>query len=177
MLSTSVHIVPETADWDTAIEDLNALAFGPGRFTRTAYHLRNGSDPIPGLSHVALCGERLIGSVRLHPITVGGKRVVLLGPLCVHPDFANRGHGLGLMKAAIAAARHEGERLVILVGDRPYYARAGFAPVPHGHITFPGPVDPDRLLALELEPGVLAETQGMARKWALSDQVEPTGWR
>ena len=171
MLTTSVQIVPETAEWDTAIEDLNALTFGPGRFTRTAYHLRNGSDPIPGLSHIALSGDRLIGSVRFHPITVGGVRVALLGPLCVHPDFAKRGHGLALMEAGIAAGQRQGERLIILVGDRPYYARAGFEPVPKGQITFPGPVDPGRLLALELVPGALDETRGMARKWAASAQT------
>ena len=49
--------------------------------------------------------------------------------------------------------RGEGFALVLLVGDMPYYGRFGFAPVPPGQITLPGPVDPARLLALELEPG------------------------
>ena len=56
-------------------------------------------------------------------------------------------------KAAIEAARQAGEGLVILVGDAPYYSRFGFTPVPPGQITLPGPVDPTRLLWLELAAG------------------------
>ncbi len=51
-------------------------------------------------------------------------------------------------------------RLVVLVGDEPYYGRFGFRPVPPGQITLPGPVDPRRLLAAELEPGALAGYRG-----------------
>ena len=53
-----------------------------------------------------------------------------------------------------------GHRLVILVGDEPYYARVGFKRVPDGRIELPGPVDPDRLLYLELTPGALAAGEG-----------------
>ena len=44
----------------------------------------------------------------------------------------------------------------MLVGDEPYYARLGFRRIPRGQITLPGPVDPERLLAVELAPGALA---------------------
>ena len=53
----------------------------------------------------------------------------------------------------MARARAEGFSLVLLVGDMPYYGRFGFNPVPPGQITLPGPVDPARLLSLELVPG------------------------
>ena len=56
------------------------------------------------------------------------------------------------------------ERVVLLVGDEEYYARLGFARVPRGKITMPGPVDPDRLLYCELRPGALAETNGRMRR-------------
>jgi predicted N-acetyltransferase YhbS len=49
---------------------------------------------------------------------------------------------------------------VILVGDEPYYARAGFKKVPRGHLQLPGPVDPDRLLAVDLQGGDIARLQG-----------------
>ncbi len=52
---------------------------------------------------------------------------------------------------------------MLLVGDMPYYGRFGFAPVPPGQITLPGPVDPARLLALELEAGALAAAIGQMR--------------
>jgi predicted N-acetyltransferase YhbS len=48
----------------------------------------------------------------------------------------------------------------LLVGDEPYYARLGFRRVPRGQITLPGPVDPERLLVVELASGALANYSG-----------------
>ncbi|MGI9402076.1 MAG: GNAT family N-acetyltransferase, partial [Rhizobiaceae bacterium] len=59
-------------------------------------------------------------------------------------------------------ATKEGHKLIILVGDLPYYARFGFKIVEPGKITLPGPVDPARLLAAELAPGALDEISGRA---------------
>ena len=36
-----------------AIEALNADSFGPGRFAKSAYRLREGVDPVAGLGFVA----------------------------------------------------------------------------------------------------------------------------
>jgi predicted N-acetyltransferase YhbS len=66
-----------------------------------------------------------------------------------------------LVADSLEEARRSGVRLVLLVGDEPYYGRLGFARVPYGQITLPGPVDPDRLLAAELVPGALAEARGL----------------
>ena len=52
---------------------------------------------------------------------------------------------------------------MLLVGDEPYYARMGFQRAPKGQISLPGPVDPERLLYCELEPGALAAAKGAAR--------------
>ena len=49
---------------------------------------------------------------------------------------------------------------MILVGDAPYYARFGFAQIPVGSLRMPGPVDPARMLGLELIPGTLARAKG-----------------
>jgi predicted N-acetyltransferase YhbS len=72
----------------------------------------------------------------------------------------NRGIGMALVRRSLAAAQEAGHRLVLLVGDEPFYGRAGFVKVPRGQLEMPGPVDPERLLALELEPGVLARARG-----------------
>jgi predicted N-acetyltransferase YhbS len=53
-----------------------------------------------------------------------------------------------------------------LVGDMPYYGRFGFQPVPPGRIILPGPVDPTRLLALELVPGTLESAVGKVQGYA-----------
>jgi predicted N-acetyltransferase YhbS len=50
---------------------------------------------------------------------------------------------------------------VLLVGDAPYYARAGFRQAPAGRFIFPGPVDPQRLLYRELTPGALDSASGL----------------
>ncbi len=160
-MSLPITITAEIPQHAAEIDALNALTFGPGRFARTAYRLREGSAPVDGLGHVALCGDRVMGSVQFTAVTIGAVTpALLLGPLCVHPDIANRGHGLALMRTGLDAARAAGHGLVILVGDLPYYARAGFVQVPAGQITLPGPVDPARLLALDLVPGALDGARG-----------------
>jgi predicted N-acetyltransferase YhbS len=45
----------------------------------------------------------------------------------------------------------------------PYYGRFGFQPVPPGQISLPGPVDPARLLAVELVAGTLAGATGLVK--------------
>lgn len=146
----------EAAGDAPAIDLLNDAAFGPGRFARTAYRLREGVPHDPSLAFVATVGDRLVGSVRLTPVRVDTAGALLLGPLAVHPDVANRGIGRALVRTAVARAGEIGHRLVLLVGDPPYYAPVGFTPVRPGQITLPGPVDPYRLLAAHLADGAEA---------------------
>jgi predicted N-acetyltransferase YhbS len=144
------------------IRALHARAFGPGRFARTAYRLREGTAEVSPFCRVCRIDGQLAAAVRFTPILVGGKGgALLLGPLAVDPAFANQGHGRGLVATALEAARNAGIALVVLVGDAPYYARLGFKRVPHGQIMLPGPVDPERLLAVELAPGMLANFSGL----------------
>jgi predicted N-acetyltransferase YhbS len=163
MSAAAIEILPERHEHLTTIETLLDAAFGPGRFAKTAYRLREGALPVPRLSFVCLLDGAVIGSVRFSAITIGADDALLLGPLVVDPGHKNRGYGLRLMQAGLAAANAAGHRLVVLVGDEPYYARAGFARVPPGRIRLPGPVDPARLLALELEQGALDGVAGLAR--------------
>ena len=98
---------------------------------------------------------------------------LLLGPLAVDPEFAGKGFGRQLIAEALEAAKADGVRLVVLVGDEPYYGRFGFRPVPPGQITLPGPVDPRRLLAAELEPGALAGYRGLVAARSARDDRAP----
>ncbi|HEX6000301.1 MAG TPA: N-acetyltransferase [Hyphomicrobiaceae bacterium] len=155
-------IRPARPEDGAAISDLHARAMGPGRFARTAYRVREtagvGFSPF---CRVMVMGDRLVAAVRFTPVSIGGKAgALLLGPLAVEPALANRGYGRGLVAAALDDARAAGMALIVLVGDEPYYARLGFRRVPRGQIVLPGPVDPDRLLALELSPGALEAYSG-----------------
>lgn len=144
------------------IARLHARAFGPGRFARSAYRVREGTAPISPYCRIALIGNRVVAALRMTEARVGARDgALLLGPLAVDPDLVNQGLGRRLVGEAIEAARAGGIRIVLLVGDVPYYGRFGFAPVPGGQIAFPGPVDPARILALELVPGALADYRGL----------------
>ncbi|MBM3607546.1 MAG: N-acetyltransferase [Alphaproteobacteria bacterium] len=147
-----------------AIEKLDERAFGPGRFARSAYRLREGREPDMALSHVAHVGTLLVGSNIMSRVQCGGEAVLLLGPLTVDPSFQSRGIGEALMKRSLEAGRAAGYRLVFLVGDEPYYARVGFKRVPPGRIQMPGPVDPARLLYCELVDGVFDGVSGSLRR-------------
>ena len=160
MTQLPLVIRTETAGDAEAIERLHERAFGPGRYARTAFRLREGAPHLFELSFTALVGTLLVGSVRQTPVRAGEGTALMLGPLTVDPAFENRGIGSALIGRAIEAARAAGHELVLLVGDEPYYGRFGFARVPPGHLVMPGPVDPARFLAAELAEGALARTKG-----------------
>jgi len=164
MNDLSYAILQETSEDADAIERLNARTFGPGRFAKSAYRLREEVAHIPQLSFTARVGTLMVGSVRLSPVVIGtGTKALLLGPLTIEPPFRNRGIGRKLIDRALEEARRKGHRLVVLVGDEPYYGRSGFKPAGKGRITMPGPADPARLLVAELEPGAFDGVSGAVR--------------
>jgi len=163
MNDLSITILPETPEDTAAIDRLNARTFGPGRFTKSAYRIREEVDHIPELSFTARVGTLLVGSVRLSPVVIGTTPALLLGPLTVEPPFRVRGIGQKLIERALAEAKGRGHRLVVLVGDEPYYGKAGFKRIPKGLVALPGPVDPARMLIAELAPGAFDGVSGMIR--------------
>jgi len=163
MNDLSITILPETPEDTVAIDRLNARTFGPGRFAKSAYRIREEVDHIPELSFTARVGTLLVGSVRLSPVVIGTTPALLLGPLTVEPPFRVRGIGQKLIERALAEAKGRGHRLVVLVGDEPYYGKAGFKRIPKGLVALPGPVDPARMLIAELAPGAFDGVSGMIR--------------
>ena len=154
----------ERATDGAAVERLSERAFGPGRYAKTAYRLREGVGGSPTLSFVARVGTLLVGANRMTPIVIGDTPALLLGPLVVEPAFRQLGLGEQLVRLSLDAARAEGHRLVLLVGDEGYYAKTGFKPPPPGRIILPGPVDPERVLICELTDGAAAQAFGNVRK-------------
>lgn len=148
---------------DDAIEALHREAFGPGRFARAAYRLREGVSHDPGLSFVAYTGEQMVASVRLTPIAIGDRPALLLGPLVVLPAFKGRGAGKALVGMAVDAARKAGHSVILLVGDLDYYGPLGFSRLKPYQVTLPGPVDPNRVLVAGLSEGALVELGGAAK--------------
>jgi predicted N-acetyltransferase YhbS len=161
-MSPSLTIRPALPDDIPEISKLHARIFGPGRFTRSAYRVREGKGHLSRFCLVACLGKAIIASIRTTEITVGGKTgAVLLGPIAVDSEHRSLGLGSKLIAAALDAARTGGARLIVLVGDYPYYGRFGFMPVPMGQIVFPGPVDPQRILAYQLDANALIGYRGI----------------
>jgi predicted N-acetyltransferase YhbS len=169
MTELALTISPEKPADAEAVDRLHERTFGPGRYARTAYRIREGRAHLPSLSFTARIGTLLVGSVRLTPVRIGGAKALLLGPLTVEPPFRSRGIGRALIARALSDAKAQGHRLVLLVGDAPFYSRAGFKAIPKGQVMMPGPVDPARLLVHELVPGAFDGVAGTVKpEWELA---------
>lgn len=159
-----MKIIAERPQDAAFVEALNNEAFGPERFNKTVYRLREGISADAGLSFVAL-DERgsLVASLRFWPIVIGAARTpaILLGPLAVQPHLRGQGYGKALMRHGIERARALGHRIIVLVGDPEYYNPFGFRRELTLKLALPGPVEERRFLALELQPGALDGVSGM----------------
>ena len=85
MTELSLTIEAAKASDEPAIEKLHQRAFGPGRFARTAYRIREQANAAESLTFVARVGSLLVGSVQLTPVRLGEARAFMLCPLTVEP--------------------------------------------------------------------------------------------
>ena len=164
-------IRPERPEDAPLVDALNEAAFGPGRFAKSAYRLREGVEQVAALAFVAIENAQLRGSVRFWPVMIGGHTALMLGPLAVEARQRGRGIGVALMERALDEAKKRGHEVVILIGDEPYYARVGFSKLPPGRIRFPGPVDASRILGLSLKSGAALNLSGEVRRAKLDESV------
>jgi len=158
-------IKPESPEDYAAVEQLAEEAFGPGRFARSAFRLREGVMHEPDLSFTLHRLDKLVGSVKLTRIMIGENEALLLGPLVVTSDYKGCGVGAALMEKAVQAAKEADHSLILLVGDYDYYKRFGFEQVSNGQIVMPGPTDPARILVCPLVNGAKEKTSGNVRQY------------
>lgn len=138
-------------DW-WEVEALYDLCFAPGRTALSSYRLREDVPPVADLSRVARDADGILGgAIRYWPVRVGDHRVLLLGPVAVHPTRQGEGLGGLLIQDSMHQAQVSGWDRVLLVGDEPYYRRFGFARLTD--VTMPGPTNPDRILGHPLTEG------------------------
>ena len=158
----------ETDEDKWEIEALLDTAFGPGRKGLSAYRLREGVDPVAGLSLVSRDRFGAIsGTIRFWPVRVGDldSAALLLGPIAVHPTRQGEGIGAWLIFEGLTRARNLGWRHAILVGDLAYYSRFGFMRCPA--LGFPPPTDPARVLCLKLNGNGDDSLSGPVSKWGI----------
>ena len=138
-------------DW-WEVEALYDTCFAPGRTALSSYRLRDGVDPIERLCIVARDGDgQIAGAIRNWPVRVGGKEVVLLGPVAVHPVHQGEGIAALLIWRCLEVAAKDGWPRIMLVGDAPYYSRFGFGKLEG--VDMPPPTNPDRVLGIALRKG------------------------
>ena len=101
MSDLSVTILTEKPEDAGPIERLHERTFGPGRYARTAYRIREQLGHRLDLSYTARVGTLLVGSVRLTAVRIGETPALLLGPLTIEPPFRDRGIGKALMERAL----------------------------------------------------------------------------
>ncbi|PWE33311.1 GNAT family N-acetyltransferase [Maritimibacter sp. 55A14] len=159
-----VRLHQETPEDWWEVEALYDLSFAPGREALSSYRLREGVAPVAGLCLVARDEYDAVGgAIRCWPVRVGGRPVLLLGPVAVHPTRQGEGLGALLIRESLARARALGWHWVLLVGDAPYYRRFGFARAEG--VDFPPPTNPDRVLIAALDPDPGPPPQGAVAPW------------
>ncbi|TNE33252.1 MAG: N-acetyltransferase [Alphaproteobacteria bacterium] len=155
------------------IEQVLDRAFGPDRFARTAYRIRDGVAWLEGLSFAALDDEDLlVGTIQVWPVALTDPEgrahpLLMVGPVAVLPEHQGEGYGKALMLAALEAVDSAGDEILpqVLIGDPDYYGRFfGFSAQHTLGWHCPGPNDPARLLARCPNPAVLP-SEGMLGPW------------
>lgn len=131
------HIRPEQPADATAIAEVTRLAFTDGggvRENEMIGEIRASGRFLPDLSLVAEVEGQVVGHVIVAPAELRGdpehperpRRVLLLGPLSVLPEFQRRGIGSALMRSVLARLCGRSEPMVVLWGHEEYYPRFGF---------------------------------------------------
>ncbi|WP_189246532.1 GNAT family N-acetyltransferase [Streptosporangium pseudovulgare] len=145
---------PETAADLVPIREVNLAAFPTPLEADLVEALR--ADPrawIPGLSWVAEApGGGVAGFALLTRCHVDGAPALTLGPCAVSPEYQRQGAGSAAIRAALRAAREQGENLVLVLGHAEYYPRFGFIPASRHAIRPPFDVADEYMMALAFDP-------------------------
>lgn len=164
-----VELLPLANIEPQAVEHLLDAAFGPDRFGRTAYRIREGTAAISALSFALVEDGSLIGTIQCWPVALRTKEgtaypLVMVGPVAVRPDLQRGGHGRALMAHMLEAAEAHADGALMMIGDPEYYGRFfGFSADATGAWDLPGPYEKRRLLArsvnghdLPVDPGMIS---------------------
>jgi len=168
---TIATLIPLDTVEPAMVEQVLDRAFGPDRFTRTAYKVREGTDWLPALSFAALDADKmLVGTIQVWPVALtdpSGKAhpMLMVGPVAVLPERQREGFGQALMLAMLGALDPRAPLPQVLIGDAEYYERFfGFSAEPTGGWTLPGPWEPNRLLVRTDNPALLPR-EGTLGPW------------
>lgn len=127
--------------------------------------LRNHGDFVPELDFVLEMDRKIIGYVMYSKsklIDENGeeKRILTLGPLCVHPNYQRMGYGKALVEHSFDKALDLGYDTIVVFGNPGNYVPRGFKSCKKYNVYLEGDVYPTAMMVKELKAGVLD-----GRKW------------
>jgi putative acetyltransferase len=148
-----------------AIRQVNDAAFGGNAESRLVDDLRAGNYVVVSL--VAVKSGQIVGHILFSDLPIQTDHEPIsaasLAPMSVLPEFQRRGIGCALVRAGLTACRERGKAAVIVVGHESYYPRFGFSAQLAKRIECPFPDAGNAWMALELQPGALANVTGRVR--------------
>jgi predicted N-acetyltransferase YhbS len=139
-------------DDNEKIINLLHKSFGPGRFARSVYRLREKSNRETNFSYIYEKNKNILSSISYYK-TILNKNIngLLLGPLAVDPEHRGKGYGVELVKCSISIIRETMDyEFILVVGNYDYYEKFGFQKIDQT-IDFYGPVNSNNVLILDVK--------------------------
>ncbi|MBQ8724559.1 MAG: N-acetyltransferase [Oscillospiraceae bacterium] len=152
-----VENLAREAFWNLSVPGCNEHYF--------VHVMRSHEDFIPELGYVLEADGKIIGNImytQARIIDENGteKRILSMGPLCIHPDYQRKGYGKALLEHTFAKAIELGYDTVVNFGNPDNYVARGYKSCKKYNVCFEGDVFPAALLVKELKEGVFD-----GRKW------------
>ena len=147
-----------------AVRAVNEAAFETSLEADLVEALRDSVQPLVSL--VAEEKGAVVGHILFSPVTLIGRpelRMMGLAPMAVVPERQGEGIGSDLVRAGLEECRVLGARAVMVLGHPEYYPRFGFEPAFRFGLGSEYDVPGEAFMALELEPGALADASGTVR--------------
>ena len=126
-------------------------SFGPGRFVRSVYRLREKNDRDTEFSYIYELNNQILSSISYYKTFLNNDiNGLLLGPLAVDPEHRGKGYGVELVKYTIALIKKTtAYDFILVIGDYHYYEKFGFKKI-NNTFSFYGPVNSEKVLILPL---------------------------
>ncbi|MFF9110078.1 GNAT family N-acetyltransferase [Streptomyces sp. NPDC014805] len=145
---------PEAAADIPAIRAINRAAFPTPAEAGLVDALR--ADPEAWLPGLSLLATDDTGTAVAHALLtrchIDDTPALALGPCAVVPERQRTGAGTAAVRAAVDAARAQGERFVVVLGHPAYYPRFGFTRASAHGIRLPLDAPDEAVMALSLTP-------------------------
>ncbi|MDA9677742.1 N-acetyltransferase [Pelagibacteraceae bacterium] len=127
-------------------------SFGPGRFARSVYRLREKNDRDTEFSYIYELNNQILSSISYYKTFLNNDiNGLLLGPLAVDPEHRGKGYGVELVKYTLALIKKTmAYDFILVIGDYHYYEKFGFKKI-NNTFSFYGPVNSEKVLILPLK--------------------------